>query len=291
MTRDRDSLQRFLFEHTGVRGELVHLDASWQALVERHTYAPAVRELLGEALAAIVLLAATIKFKGSIILQIQGDGPVKLLVVQMSAQRTVRGMAEAADDIQPGSLKELFGNGHLAITIDPGEGAERYQGIVELGDGGLTEAIEGYFRRSEQLATRLWLAADEQQVGGLLVQRLPGPTEDADAWERVVQLSATITERELLGLPFLELIRRLFHEEDVRVFDTEPISFRCSCSRSRIEETLRGLGHEEVRDILDEFGKVSVDCSFCNQHYEFDAVDAEQIFAADYPPAVPKTRH
>jgi molecular chaperone Hsp33 len=291
MDRDRDSLHRFLFERTNVRGELVHLDASWQAVVERHDYPPVLRQLLGEAMAAVLLLGATIKYQGSIILQIQGDGPTSLLVVQASAERTVRGTVEWHGPVRPGSLKDLFGRGHLAITIDPGQGAERYQGIVELGDGGLAEALEGYFQRSEQLATRLWLAADDRQAGGLLLQRLPGASDDPDAWNRAVHLGSTVTAGELLRLPFLEVVRRLFHEEDVRVFESEPVSFRCSCSREKIEDTLRGLGHGELLEILAEQGTVSVDCNFCNQHYEFDAVDVEQLFAGGYSPGVPPTRH
>lgn len=291
MKRNRDSLHRFVFERTDVRGELVHLDATWQAALDRHDYPPVVRDLLGEAFAAVVLLGATIKFSGSIILQLQGSGPMTLLVVQMSAQRSVRGMAQWSGEVQSAPLDQMFTDGRLAITVDPGDGAERYQGIVEIGDKGLSEALEAYFERSEQLATRLWLAADARQAGGLLLQRLPSDGDDADAWARVVHLGSTVSRNELLDLPFLELVRRLFHEEDVRVFDSEPVNFRCSCSRERIEETLRGLGYTEVRSILAEQGKVSVDCSFCNQHYEFDAVDAERIFADGYSPDVPKTRH
>ncbi len=289
--RNGDTLQRFLFEHTNVRGELVHLDATWQAVLGRHEYPPVVRDLLGEAMAACALLSATIKFQGSLILQIRGEGPLTMLVVQVSRQRTLRGMVDWEGEVQPGPLKELFGEGCLTITIDPGVGMERYQGVVDLGDRGLTEALEGYFERSEQLATRLWLAADGRRAAGLLLQKVPGDTADEDAWGRVVQLGQTISSVELTGLPSMEILRRLYHEEDVRVFEPEPVSFRCGCSRARIEETLRGLGHREVRSILEEQGKVSVDCSFCKQNYQFDAIDVEQMFAAVASPQMSKTRH
>jgi molecular chaperone Hsp33 len=288
---DNDSLQRFLFEQTNVRGELVHLDATWRAVLERRDYPPVVRDLLGEAMAAAVLLGATIKYRGSLIMQIQGKGPISLLVVQVTSGRTLRGMAQWEGELKPGSLKELFGDGTLVITIEPEAGRERYQGIVGLGDAGLSQALEGYFQRSEQLATRLWLAADTQRAAGLLLQEMPSESHDPDAWSRVVHLGSTITSPELLELSFLDVIRRLYHEEDVRIFDAEPVSFRCSCSRGRIVETLRGLGYDEVRDILNDQGTVSVDCSFCNQHYEFDAVDVERIFASGYSPEVPKTKH
>lgn len=289
--RDRDSLHRFMFEDTSVRGELVRLDATWRAVLERHDYPPVVRELLGEAMAAAALLGASLKFQGSLILQITGEGPVTMLVVQVSEQRTLRGMAEWDDEVEPAPLRELFGNGRLAITIDPGQGSERYQGIVELGDEGLSEALEGYFHRSEQLATRVWLAADTHHAAGLLLQQLPGSTTDEDAWNRVTHLGATVTDEELTGLPAREILRRLYHEETIRLFEPEPVSFRCSCSRERIAETLRGLGYEEVQSIVEEQGRVSVDCSFCNQHYEFDPVDVAQLFADVPSPEVPKRTH
>ncbi len=289
--RDGDSLHRFLFPELNVRGEVVHLDATWRAVLERHEYPVPVRRLLGEAMAAAALLTATIKLSGSLILQVQGDGPLHLLVVQCTSQRTLRGLARWNGPVPDGSLQEMVGNGRLVITIDPGLGRERYQGIIELGQGTLAQVLEEYFSRSEQLATRLWLTANTSRAVGLLLQDLPGETVDEDGWSRVAYLGETITEGELLELPAREVIRRLFHEEDVRLFDAEPVSFRCSCSRERIETVLRGLGYAEVQDILREEGKIAVDCEFCNQHYEFDAVDAEQIFAAGISPGVSHTRH
>lgn len=288
---DRDSLRRFVFEDSSVRGELVYLDATWQAVLARRDYPPSVRALLGEAMAAAVLLSATIKFTGSFTLQIQGDGPVYLLVVQCTSERTLRGLARWKGSVSDGPLDEMFGGGRLAITIDPGQAKERYQGIVELGSGRIQDALEDYFRRSEQLATHLWLAADANRAVGMLLQNLPGENADQDAWGRVVHLGKTLTDAELLELPAREILHRLFHEEDVRLFGREPVSFRCGCSREAIEDILRRLGYDEVRDILREQGRVKVDCEFCGQHYEFDPVDARQVFAAAVPPTVPKTRH
>jgi len=289
--RDRDSLHRFVFEHTNVRGELVHLDATWQAILERHAYPEPVRELLGQAMAAAALLSATIKISGSLTLQLQGSGPVNLLVVQAGANRTLRGLAHWEGDLASGDFRRLVGDARIALTIDPGEGGDRYQGIVAAEGASLAASLEDYFARSEQLATRLWLAADGQRAAGMLLQQLPGSTEDADAWNRDVHLGETVTDAELLGLPTRELLRRLYHEEDVRLFEPEPVSFRCSCSRERIESVLRGLGYDEVQDILQEQGSIKVNCEFCNQAYEFDAVDAERLFAASDQPEVPQTRH
>jgi molecular chaperone Hsp33 len=289
--RDKDTLHRFLFERTNVRGELVHLDASWQAALERKDYPAPVRELLGQAFAAAALLSATIKFDGSLTLQVQASGPVTLLVVQATAARNLRGLAHWRGDIRHGSFAELVGTGRLAITIDPGAMGERYQGIIDLQQDSLARCLEDYFRQSEQLATRLWLAADGESAGGMLLQELPRETQDEDAWTRDVYLGETLRHDELLQLPAREILHRLYHEEDVRLFEGEPVSFRCSCSRERIETMLRGLGPAEVRDILEEQHTVRVDCEFCNQRYVFDVVDVEALFAAVDQPGVPSTRH
>lgn len=291
--RDSDVLSRFVFERTNVRGELVHLDATWRAILERRDYPAPVRELLGQAMAAAALLITTIKFSGSLILQIQGDGPVSLIVVQAKSDRTLRGLAHWNDPVLPGPLAQQVGSARLAITIDQGGDRERYQGIVALdAEENLAHALEDYFARSEQLATRLWLEANDERAAGMLLQALPGETEDADAWNRSVQLADTLSGQELLELPQREVLRRLFHEEDVRLFEPEPVSFRCTCTRERIETVLRSLGYAEVRSIIAEQGRVSVDCEFCNQNYVFDPVDVEKLFAAgDHQPTVPRTRH
>jgi molecular chaperone Hsp33 len=291
--RDNDVLSRFVFERTNVRGELVHLDATWRAILERRDYPEPVRELLGQAMAAAALLITTIKFNGSMIMQIQGDGPVSMIVVQVKSDRTLRGLAHWTDPVLPGPLAQLVGKARLAITLDQGGDRERYQGIVTLeGEENLARALEDYFVRSEQLATRLWLGANGERAAGMLLQMLPGETEDDDAWNRAGKLADTLSNQELLALPQREVLRRLFHEEDVRLFEAEPMSFRCSCTRERIETVLRSLGYAEVQSIIAEQGQVSVDCEFCNQNYLFDPVDVEALFAAaDHQPTVPKTRH
>lgn len=291
--RIHDSLQRFVFEHAPIRGEIVHLDATWRAVLERRDYPPQLRELLGETMAAAALLASTIKFDGRLIMQVQGEGPVRLLVVECSSERAMRALAQWRGEVpsQSGSLAAMLGNGKLVITIDPYKGKERYQGIVSLTGDSMAEALEDYFARSEQLDTRLWLAANTQQAAGLLLQRLPGEHPDGDAWARAVHLASTLSRGELLGLPVPEIIHRLYHEEDIRLFSRMPVSFRCSCSRSRVEAVLRMLGREEVESILAEQGRVSVACEFCGNRYEFDPVDAGQLFAGE--PAFPTslTRH
>ncbi len=291
---DSDSLRRFLFEHTGIRGNLVHLDASWRAVLDAHPYPEPVRVHLGEALAAVCLLAATVKLEGSLILQIQGSGPLRTLVAQATSARTLRGIARWEGEVPAGGdLGSCFGEGRLVLSIERG-GGEPYQGIVPLEGGGISEAIEGYFRDSEQLPTRLWLAADAHQAAGLLLQRLPGDLSgeaQSDDWGRICLLADTITPPELTGLPAEQLLYRLFHEETVRLFESEPMAFRCGCSRTRIEDMLRTLGQGEVDSILAEQGAIKVTCEFCNRLYRVDAVDAGQLFASVHTHAAPPGHH
>ena len=273
-----DSLHRFLFERLGVRGELVCLDSAFQAVLSRHPYPGAVQRPLGEALACVLLLTATLKFEGKLTLQAQGSGPIRTLVVQGTHEGTVRGLARWHGAVPQGDLTHQFGTGHLALTLEPLRG-ERYQGIVPLEGAGVGAAIETYFGHSEQLPTRLWLAVDGARAVGLMLQRLPGTVEDSDGWNRTVMLADTVEERELLTLPVPQLLRRLFHEEDVRLFESDPVAFRCGCSRGRIAETLRALGRREVDAIVQEQGDVAVTCEFCNRDYRFDAVDATALFS------------
>ena len=290
-----DTLQRFLFDQAPIRGASVQLGATWQAILERHQYPQPVRDLLGEMMAAVVLLSSTLKMKGKMSLQLQGDGPVKLMMVECTDGHALRGIAQSDEQV-PSELPDLIGNGRMVITLEPEQSKERYQSIVNLYGQSLAEALGDYLIRSEQLDTRLWLSADGQFAGGLLIQKLPGEWHDDDLalWERVFHLSATIKAEEMLHLPHQEIIHRLYHEEDVRVFEEEPVCFRCSCTRERVVNMLRTLGYDEVQSILQEQGSIRVACEFCNQKYEFDLVDAEQLFAADIPltdPSNKPTRH
>lgn len=288
---DPDSLHRFLFEQAGVRGELAYLDASWRAVLATRAYPLPVQDQLGRALAAVALLSATIKFEGSLILQAQGRGPLRTVVAQATNRRTVRGLARWKGEVPMGnSLEETFGDGRLVLTIER-LGKEPYQGIVPLEGPDLAAALERYFAASEQLATRLWLQTSPQRAAGLLLQRLPGKGGDAEDWSRIGMLGATLSRTELLGLPAQGLLHRLFHEESVRLFDSEPIAFRCGCSRQRIEATLRLLGPDEVERIVTEQGSVAVTCEFCNREYHFDSVDAQQIFVAATHHEPPAARH
>ncbi len=279
MKNHPDSLLRFMFEHAPIRGERVHLDETWRNVLALHDYPPQMRLLMGELCAAAVLLAATLKLDGSLILQIQGQGAIQLLVVECTGDLKVRATAKWDGEIT-GSLQELVGNGRFVITLAPKNGKQTYQGIVELEGNTIAKILENYLTRSEQLETRLWLSANDHVAAGMLLQKLPEQEEnDADAWTRIIQLASTLQSDELIHLPTVELLYRLYHEEDVRLFEEQTVEFSCTCSRNNVAQMLRMLGTEEVASILAERETIEVHCEFCNQRYEFDAVDAAVLFA------------
>jgi molecular chaperone Hsp33 len=285
---DRDTLHRFLFERYPIRGHLVHLDAAWRALIEHRQYPVVIRDTLGEAVVASLLLAATIKFEGVLSLQLQGDGPVHLMLAQCTSGLGVRGLARYRDlrAADSSKIRELLGAGNLTVTLETDGGAQRYQGIVPIEGERLADSLQAYFQNSEQLPTRLWLHADAQGASGMLLQKLPGAAAMAaadaaaieDAWRRVQLIADTLTPEELRTLADAEILHRLFNEDDLRLFEPSPVYFRCRCSRERVAGMLQGLGEVETRGVLAERGKVEVHCDFCNRGYVFDAVDVAQLF-------------
>jgi len=280
MMIEQDLLRRFLFEELGVRGEWVNLTASWQAAKQHQQGSAVEQQLLGQALVAVVMLSATIKFKGSMILQAQGDGDITTLVAQSSDERKIRGLVRSHGEVTAGSLESMFGQGRLVLTVDSGK-AQPYQGVVPLQGANLAEALESYFVQSEQLNTRLWLFANDHVAAGLLLQELPAHDGDKADWQRIAMLANTITEQELLTLDCETLLYRLFHEEEVRLFDAESVEFECTCSRPKIERTLRAMGREELESILEERGGIEVICEFCSEHYHFDNIDVDTLLLAD----------
>jgi molecular chaperone Hsp33 len=287
-----DTLQRFIFEHAPIRGELVQLAATWQAVTERNDYPSPLRKILGELMAAGALLAATLKFDGALILQLHGSGPVRLIVVECTADHAMRATAKWDGDIPDGNLRTLLGEGRFVISLISESGKQNYQGVVDLDADSIAGALEHYMATSEQIETRLWLACDDTRAAGMLIQKLPErEVGDGDAWTRIDHLASTVQAQELLTLPPRDLLHRLFHQEIVRVFEPRPVFFRCSCSRDRVTGMLRMLGLDEARSIIAERGEVDVRCEFCNRQYTFDAVDTEAIFAATVAAPEETTRH
>ncbi|MGZ4968982.1 MAG: Hsp33 family molecular chaperone HslO [Methylobacter sp.] len=287
---EQDLLRRFLFEELGVRGEWVKLTDSWQAAKLHQRGSENVQQQLGQALAAVVMLSATVKFKGSMILQAQGDGDIKTLVAQATDQRKIRGLVRGKENVTPDSLESMFGQGRLVLTIESENGSP-YQGIVPLQGKNLAAALQTYFEQSEQLKTRLWLFANATHAVGLLLQELPAQAHYETDWEHIEILANTVTEQELFELDCEQLLYRLFNQETVRLFDAEPVEFSCSCSRSKIEEALFAMGRAELDDILTERDNIEVSCEFCSEHYHFDKIDVENILSQKSTAPDSETRH
>jgi molecular chaperone Hsp33 len=292
-----DKLQKFLFENAAVRGELVEISNTWQQVLARHDYPKAVQTLLGEMLSAAALLSANLKFDGAIIMQIHGDGPVRLLVVECDSLLRLRATAKLAPNAQIddgaglAQLVHAHGRGRFIITLDPHDkvpGQQAYQGIVPLDGDSVASVIENYMMRSEQLDTRIWLAANDQISRGMLLQKLPseggveGTTQEEghelETWNRVIALASTLKNDELLNVDIDTLMRRLFWEETIRVFDPLQPHFRCGCTREKVGDMLKMLGQIEVDAALAEQGHLAIQCDFCGQAYDFDPMDCAQLF-------------
>lgn len=308
----QDQLHRFIFDNTVVRGNTVQLNHTFATALQHHNYPPVVKCALGELMAASALLAATLKTEGgALVLQIQGKGALKLLVVECkvnaneaqanSGAITIRATAklDSKADInilESLSFSELVGKGQFMITLDlknnPKDGNQAYQGIVPIEGDSIAAMLENYMHRSEQIETRIWLSCDENIASGMLLQKLPDlPEHDADAWSRLGYLANTMRDEELLNLSAEALLHLMFSEEDVRLFDAQAISFSCSCSQAGVGNMLRLLGEVEINQILEERTTIEVNCDFCNQHYEFDKIDAEQLFAVEVPAPTSKAKH
>jgi molecular chaperone Hsp33 len=303
ITSSNDEVRRFMVEKRPVRGHYVRLEHAWRAVREHRDYPPAVRELLGQVVSASVLLAATLKFHGHLTLQLHGNGAARLLIAQCTHDFRVRALARVTDTgledtlgaggvLTPAVFRELVGDsGRLAVTIEASEREARYQGVVPLVGQSVSECLEEYFASSEQLPTRVRLAADERHAAGLLIQQLPHGVEadeSESAWQSAQEGIGSVQAAELLVAPVEHMLERNFSQCDLRLFSGAPVRFECRCDPQRVANLLRALGAQEVRDVLHEQGAVTVTCDFCNRPYRFDAVDVEQLFA---PGATPDSSH
>jgi molecular chaperone Hsp33 len=257
---------RFLFDNADSRGETVHLDSAYREVLAIHQYAPAVGRLLGEFMAAAVLLSTTLKFDGKLILQARSEGQIPLLMVECNSALEIRAIARGADQATAEGFHQLLANGQLAITVDPDQG-QRYQGIVPLAGDSLAHSLDAYFSSSEQLGTRLWLAADDQRAGGLLAE------QRQQQWEHACTMAETVRDTELLEMDTQQLLQLLYREEPVRLYEPLAVAFRCSCSRERTLNALSSINPAEIEELLEELGCITMDCEFCNQQYRFSRED------------------
>ncbi|MBT8081934.1 MAG: Hsp33 family molecular chaperone HslO [Gammaproteobacteria bacterium] len=273
-----DSVIPFAFESLPVRGALIHMKRSWRRMQRDHAYSPLLAETLGHAAAATGLIAQSLKFDGAITLQIQGSGALQMLVVQCTSRHQMRGMAAMENRAAAQDFVELTRDAHCAITVDAGE--RPYQGIVAIDGDSLAASLEHYFERSVQVPSHLALVASEEVAGGILLQQMPGQPIDADDWDRLGYLAATLSQKDFSGEAGIELLAKLFNEDDVRVYSRKPVTFRCRCSARKVAEVLRMLGEHESRAALAEQGDIEIVCEYCGRRRHFDAVDVERIFTA-----------
>lgn len=278
--REIDSLQRFIFEHASIRGEIAHLEESFKTIMNQRAYPPMVRNLLGEALVSCVLLAGSIKFEGDLSLQFQGDERLPLLLVQCDNALNIRGFAAFKDDLDIKDYAEAFLTGQMVLTINQYNQTQSYQSIVPISATSMAENLMYYFAQSEQIASRVWLAVDDERAAGMILQLMPGQdtVEREQFWEYAIALGQTVNEAELLELDNTTLLHRLYHETELRLFDARTICFKCRCTEEKMKEVLTVLGEEDAKELLKAKGTIDVSCDFCNKKYAFDAIDITMLF-------------
>ncbi|MBO1256824.1 Hsp33 family molecular chaperone HslO [Alteromonas sp. 5E99-2] len=286
----KDLLHRFVFNEEHIRGEIVQLDYSVKALLNKGDYPAPIRDLLAKMASAASLLCATLKFEGEISLQIQGKGPVSYAILTATNTLTYRGVARWDETLEqlPQTFEELCADAVLVITLSPNEG-ERYQGVVALDKPSLAQCIESYFEQSEQLLTRVYLYSETEQdvkSGGMLLQVLPQSSEatehqEAEAFHHFATLADTLTADEVFSLPVKTLLHRLYHEHDIELFDAEEIRYACTCSRERSLAALLHVEKSELLSIVEEQGEIAMNCQYCHATYSFDAIDVEALHAGN----------
>ena len=275
-----DTLQRFIFEHASIRGEIVHLNDTYQRIIQQRNYPPMVANLLGEALVACLLLTSSIQFEGSLNMQFQGDKRLSLLLVQCDHELNVRAFAKYAEDLETADYAAAFLQGQMVLTINQYNQTQNYQSLVPIQSTSMSENLMAYFAQSEQIATRVWLAVNDEQAAGMLLQLMPSQDslQREQFWEYAIQLGQTVTEPELLHLDNQTLLYRLYNETDLRIFEPRHTRFKCRCSPEKMQQVLTILGEAEAKTLLAEQGTIEVNCDFCNQKYHFDAIDVTMLF-------------
>ncbi|BCZ98543.1 Hsp33 family molecular chaperone HslO [Legionella pneumophila serogroup 1] len=278
--KEADTLQRFIFEHANIRGEIVHIEKTFQNIMNQRDYPPMVKNLLGEALVSCLLLASSIKFEGNLSLQFQGDERLSLLLVQCDHNLNIRGFAKYAEGLEIADYATAFLQGQMVITISQDNQTQAYQSLIPIQSTSMSENLMTYFAQSEQIATRVWLAVNEDMAAGMLLQLMPGQDtiQREQFWEYAVQLGQTVTEDELLTIDNQTLLYRLYHETELRIFESRSTRFQCRCNQDKMKQVITVLGEEEATDLIKEKGKIEITCDFCNQKYTFDSIDVTLLF-------------
>lgn len=278
-----NAVQRFLFKELNIRGQHIQLQESWQEMIKDRHYPNSIVKLLGELTAISVLLANGMKHKGRITMQIQGSGPISLLVVDVTHDLKIRGVAKTNKDITTeSSMDELLGDGQILMTLENTQTEHHFQSYVPREGNSVAEAFETYLSQSEQLPSKLWLAADENSLGGVLIQKMPETDgHDEDGWQRIMQIATTVKDEELTTLGSEELLHRLFHEELLELFAADNVVYECPQDKERVTNMLLSLGEEEVRKVLEEQGEIVIHNEMCNYHLRFNKEDIDALFSED----------
>lgn len=282
---NNNSIQRFLFKELNIRGQVIQLNEAWQSMIQDRHYPDAIRQLLGKLTAFSVIMANGMKHTGKITLQVQGSGPITLLVVEVTHDLKIRGVAKTNETIQEqASLDELLGDGQILVTLENTQTNHHFQSYVDRSGDNIETAFENFLSQSEQLPSKIWLAASDEALGGVLIQKMPESDElDADGWDRIHSLTTTVTDEELTQLDSETLLHRLFHEETVELFEPQTIHYECPEDKERVTDMLKSLGEEEVRRILEEQGEIVIHNEMCNFHMRFNQEDVDVLFAEDKP--------
>lgn len=275
-----NSIQRFLFNDLNIRGQHLKIDDAWQKMIEDRGYPPVLRKLLGELTALSIMLANGMKHRGKLILQVQGQGPVNLLVVEVTHELKLRGVAKTNQEITDQmTADELFGDGQVMVTLENSQTETHFQSFVERKGDSLIESFENFFSQSEQLPTKLWLASSETTLSGVMIQKLPDSDHlDADGWDRILTLATTLSDEELCDLEVHDLLHRLFHEENIELFENKGVVYHCPADAEKVESMLISLGEEEARRIIAEQGEIVVHNEICNFHLRFTEEDVTRLF-------------
>ncbi|WP_373019479.1 Hsp33 family molecular chaperone HslO [Thiomicrorhabdus sp.] len=278
-----NAVQRFLFKELNIRGQHIRLEDSWQSMLKDRHYPQAIVKLLGELTAMSVLMANGMKHEGRITLQVQGTGPITLLVVEVTHDLKIRGVAKTNQTITTEStIDELLGDGQILVTMENTQTQHHFQSYVPREGDSIAESFETFLSQSEQLPSKIWLAADDNNIGGVLIQKMPETDgHDADGWDRIIHLTTTVKDEELTTLPVEELLHRLFHEEVIELFEAQEVAYECPQDRERVEAMLKSLGEAEVRKVLEEQGEIVIHNEICNFHMRFNQDDIDALFAKE----------
>lgn len=277
---ERDNIQRFIFENQAVRGEIVHLTDSYTAILAQHSYPSAIAQLLGETLAAAVLLTATLKLQGTLTIQFHGQGPIKLLVARCDHHLHVRGLAKFDESVSEHAFHTAFHQGQLVITIAVENQPTPYQSIVPINGLSISQCLEAYFTQSEQLSTRIWLSVNANHAAGMLLQNLPAaPTQEREEfWTYATTMGSMLTDEEFHNLTNVDILHRLYHEDDIRLFAHKAVLFKCNCTYEKMRDAVRMLGQQDAEALLSTHKIIEVCCEYCNRKFEFDKADVGMIF-------------